>query len=305
MNIEYWDNGHRGGMGGLVHEWTKLDTGPFKIKLVPPEQKYLDGLKTFTNIEHQYVQGLRTIVKINGKYLFLDFTDRSGQAAESGKLPFDLIVKFQHDILSKTYQESLTPVVPFTYTMSWYDMPLVDKCWKLRQEVLQNKKFTSSMFWAGNLSTNPNLRTAVVLYLVEMKHSAYTQKSYAEYFSELATTQVGVAAAGTGDFTHRDIELMSVGNAFVRKTFQNTTKNPRIPGVHYYSIGGHEVGINKTMSHFCDYFEPAGEYRVFTDEEWDKHREMSYNARKWWEENGSPEGTFNLFREILEENNIV
>lgn len=89
--------------------------------------------------------------------------------------------------------------------------------------------------------------------------------------------------SGTGDFTHRDIELMSVGNAFVRKRFRNTTINPRIKNVHYYSIGGDEIGIGETMKHFSRYFEPKGKYRVFTDEELDKHRNMSYNARSWWE----------------------
>lgn len=162
------------------------------------------------------------------------------------------------------------------------------------------------MFWAGKINTNHKQRTVVQNYLKKnMKRATHKRLPYEQYFSEMATTLAGIAVAGTGDFTHRDIELMSVGNAFVRKTFVNQTRDPRIPGIHYYSLGGNEVGINKTIRHFGTYFEPNGEYREFTDEEWRQHCEMSYNARKWWEQNGSPVGTFTLFREILEENNIV
>lgn len=304
VDIEYWDNGNRGGMGGMVREWQKLDTGSLKIKMAVPEWDYIKHLWTLTKSPHRFVRGLRTIVKVNGKYLFLDSTDRSRLAAESWKLPFDLILKFQY-CPDRSYRKIKSKVVPFTYTMSYYDMALVQRCWEKRQEVLRTRKFTSSMFWAGKLNTNRKQRDVVMAYLRAMKHSTYKKRAYKKYFSELATTQAGIAAAGTGDFTHRDIELMSVGSAFFRKTFENSTRNPRIPNVHYYSIGGHEVGIGKTMKHFCRYFEPERQYRVFSDEEWDKYREISYNARKWWEENGSPQGTFNLFREILEENNIV
>lgn len=305
MDIECWDGRDRGGLGGLLNRWNEIDTGSFDIKFVEQEQKYLDHLRTFTDRRHSYIRKLRTIVKVNDKYIFLDSVDDANISAESWKLPFDLIIKFQYRPDHYSYAWTSTPVVPFTYTLGRYDMALIEKCWKKRQEVLRTRKFTSSMFWAGKIHTNASQRNPVRNALRQMKHADTERKAYRDYLSELATTQVGVATAGTGDFAHRDMELLSVGNAFVRKTFVNSTRNPLIPNVHYYSIGGNDLGISAMMKHFCEYFEPNGQYRDFTDEEWTRHREMGYNARKWWEENGSPEGTFKLFCEILEENNIV
>ncbi len=306
MDIEYWDCGDRRGLSGLVYTWMDLDTSPFEIKFVAPEQKYLDHLRTFTDRLHSYVRALRTIVKINGKYIFLDSVDSANISAESWKLPFDLIIKFQYQPGNASYEMTPTPVVPFTYTMGrYYDMNFVDKCWEKRQEVLLTRNFSSSMFWAGKIGTCPKPRGCVRRHIRKMKYASCERKPYEDYMLELATTQAGVAVAGTGDFTHRDIELMSVGNSFVSRHFKNTTRNPRVPNVHYYSIGDARTGINEIMEHFCEYFEPNGEYRDFTDEEWTRHCEIGYNARKWWEENGSPEGTFKLFCEILEENNIV
>lgn len=305
MNIDIWNSGHHNGMWSMVEQWQKMDTGSFNIRLVKPEKKFLRHLRTFTKNRHLYVRGLRTIAKINGKYIFLDSTDRSCLAAESWKLPFDLIVKFQYNA-HENYARSKAPVVPFIYTMSYYKLKLIEKCWKMRQEVLKTRKFTSSMYWSGKIHTNRPQRSAIMRVLKDMKYGSSKKRTYERYFSEMATTQVGIAVAGTGDFTHRDFELMSVGNAFIRKKFKNTTRNPLTPNVHYYAIDGVGYGsIDKTLKYFRKYFEPRGEYRNFTDKEFDKHREISYNARKWWEDNISPQGSFELFREILEENNMV
>lgn len=304
-DIEFWDNGSVRGLAGMIRSWRGLDTGQLNIKMVAPERKYLQRLQTLTDALHEYVRVLRSIIKINGKYIFMDSTDRTTLAAESWKLPFDLIVKFQHHPQPSIYSDAIAPVVPFTYTMTYYNMALVQSCRQMRKEALKTKKFTSSMFWAGHKATNRTPRSRAKQYLQKMKHAKYDMVPYSEYMAELATTQVGLSVSGTGDFTHRDIELSSVGNPFVRKTFFNVTRNARLPGVHYHSIGGHEVGIDRTIQHFRDYFEPDGEYRQFTDEEWEMFCQMGENSLKWYEENGSPQGTFNLFREILEEQNII
>ncbi len=307
LDIEYWDNGSRDGMGAMVRSWQHIDTGKLNIKLLVPKEhlKYEKYLWTFTRLNHRYVRALRTIVKINGKYIFMDATDRNNLAAESWKIPFDLIIKFQHHPDPAVYAKSIAPVVPYTYTMSYYNMELIHQCRAKRQEALKARKFTSSMFWAGSHGTNHKLRGRAIYFLKHMEHAKFTKMPYPKYISELATTQAGLAIAGMGDFTHRDIELSSVGNPFVRKTFFNITRNPRVPGIHYYSIGGHEVGINRTIRHFRNYFEPEGNFRQFTDEEWEKYCEIGENSLQWYEENGSPQGTFNLFREILEEQNLI
>lgn len=308
LDIEYWNNGKSGGMNGMVRSWQALDTGKLNIKIVQPReeiQKYVQYLWTMTDKHHRYVRGLRTIIKVNGKYIFMDSTDRFTLAAESWKLPFDLIIKFQHHPKPSRYKDAIAPIVPYTYTMSHYNMGLVHKCREKRREALKTREFTSSMFWAGSLITNKKQRERVRLHIGTMKYGKHRRLSYEGYMSELATTQIGVAVAGTGDFTHREIELSSVGNPFVRKTFFNITRNPRFPGVHYHSIGGHEVGIDRTLLHFRHYFEPGGEFRQFTPEEWEIYCEIGENTLKWYEKNASPQGSFNLFREILEENNIV
>jgi hypothetical protein len=305
MDIEIWYNDSDiRQMHGMFHSWTNLKHNAINIKICKPDWDYISNHVHSFSGGHWYVNERRTIAKINDKYIFFDATDRPGLSANSHLVPFSLIIKFQYSNLLDYYISSVSPVVPFTYILSFYNMNLIQECRQLREEILQHRKFATSIYWAGVYKNHPQRRPIQGM-LNATKLGSCKKYFYDNYMKAMATTQVGIAVPGCGDFCYRDIELAAIGTPYVRKHFRNTTRNPRLPNVHYYSIGGDEVPFGQLLQHYIDYFEPNGELRPFTNEEWEMHCEISNNSMKWFDENSSPEGSFKLFCEILEEHNLI
>lgn len=300
--IEFWDTSHREGMNAMFSSWIGINPS-IEVKPTIPDYVYIDKINSLLDQAHSYIREFRTIIKVNNKYIFMDAVDRPVLAAESYKVPFDLICKFQFDPTPGAYAHSIAPVVPFTYTLRKYNMDFIYKNRELRKEIMNNKQFTSSIYWGGGMKSNRHVRRKLRHSLtVQAKKAICATLGYDDYMKMMATTLAGVAVSGRGDFCYRDIELAGMGTPFFRQSFANITRNPRIPNIHYYSING---GLQQTLQHYINYFEPNGELRNFTPEEWDKHCEISNNSMKWFDENSSPEGSFKVFCEILEENNII
>lgn len=304
MDIEIWyNNSTIRRMHGMFRSWTKLESGPITVKHGTPDWNYITNHVHPFSGGHWYVNELRTIAKINGKYIFLDGTDRPRMCANSHLVPFSLVIKFQFNPSHGFYAHAASPVVPFTYELSIYDMPFIQELRELRNEVIRSKKFTTSLYWAGIFVNHPT--RDCIRSLNNTKLGSCKKYSYKEYMRAMATTQVGIAVPGCGDFCHRDIEQAAIGTPYLRKTFINATRNPRLPNVHYYTIEKEGIQFGQLLDHYINYFEPNGELRNFTPEEWDMHCEISNNSMKWFDENSSPEGSFKVFCQILEENNII
>jgi len=301
MFIDIWGQpGVINGIYPLLKSWQDLQDPSFDIRFVEPDLEYIQSLNSL----HPFIRRWRTIIKVNDKHVFFDGTERRGLASESNLLPFDLIIKGQYH-KPKFYAASIAPVSPFVYTLNSYDMQMINKYRKIRQQCMKDRTFASSMFWSGSLYTNKIQRWAVKIALDSTRFGDSKKKPFEAFYNALARTQVGIVPAGGGDFTHRELELESVGTPYFRKTYNLQTYKPRIPNVHYYSIGGDEVGINKILKHFIDYFEPNGEYRNFTDEEWEQYCDISRNSLAWFDSNAGPQGSFNNFKEILEKHSIL
>jgi hypothetical protein len=299
--IKFWDNTHQEGINAMFHSWTTFTDS---VQPINADHEYVKThITPLLACEHSYVREFRTIIEVNNKYIFIDSVDGTYLCAESYKVPFALILKSQYDPAPNAYTHALAPVSPFTYPLRKYKMDFIYKNRKLREEIMQNKAFTSSMYWGGTFKGNRKERHKLRHYLVNKAQKAVCQSfDYEEYLHRMATTLVGISVDGRGEFCYRDIELAGIGTPYFRPSFSNATYNLRLPGVHYYSINS---GLRHTLDHFIDYFEPDRELRDFTKEEWDMHCEISNNSMKWFDENSSPEGSFKLFCEILEKHNIL
>ncbi len=300
--IKVWNTDYHRSLWGMIREWTKLTIPGFSVEIIQPNHKLMHEWHKLTSCNHEYNFWCRTVIEINNKLIYMDGSDSYIISAEATKLPFDLIIKSQYapNIVRSNYK-----AVPFIFFLDFYDMNIINKARKIRKEIVKSRNFKTSMFWAGKLRTNPRFRVVLRQYIKNTKLGATPHCSFEDYYQHIAETQVGVASKGNGDFCHREFEYMSVGTPFFRKTLNSQTYNPLMPNVHYYSIGGDEVGIDKTMQHYIEYFEPDGHMKDFTNEEWDQYIEISNNGLQWYEDNITPMSSLNLFVRIISENGIL
>lgn len=305
-NLQYKKGLGIGPMWDLIQTWSQIATDcNVKIESKPEEQKIAEYRKKCTGKDHPIPHRHRTILEVNKKLIYFDCQDQPEMGADLHLVPdlFDLCIKFQY--CPKLYDKVPFKVSPFTYFCLTEDKVL-QKYRKIRSEIRKSREFKSSMLWAGTTKKGKPNRRAVERYLKKFSHKKVMGLfSIDEYFNHTCETAVGASAKGTGEFCHRDMEFMAIGTPFFRKAFKNTTYDPIISNVHYYTIGGDEVGINKTMEHFLKMFEPNGELKEFSNEEWDKHEEMSNKGMQWYDNNASHEASLKLLLKILEENKIV
>ncbi len=284
----------------LGHE---IHIGPSKR-----EQTINEYRKKCTGKDHEIPDRHRTILEINDKLVYFDQQDWHTIGADLKKVPdlFDLCIKFQYRDEEGFYDDIPFKVVPYTY-FTPNDTSRIPVYRKLRKEVINNRSFKHSVIWSGMTSkTGLKVRQAINKYLISnTKKSKHGRWLLEEYYEHSCYATVGASARGIGDLCHRDIEYLGIGIPFFRKVYNNRTRDRLLPNVHYYTIGGDEVGIDKTLKHFCDYFEPNGELKKFTNEEWDQYCEITNNGIKWFNKNATPEAGLRLLIEILEENGIV
>ena len=256
--------------------------------------------------DHPIPDRHRTILEVNNKLIYFDQQDYPGIGAKLEEVPdlFDLAIKFQYR--ENNYKKIPFKVVPFTY-FTPSDNKMVVSHRKQREEVLQSRKFKYSIMWAGSTGkTGLHVRKAINYRLrTYAKQSIHGRFGIEDYYNHICNSMAGAAARGIGDFCHRDIEFMAIGTPFLRKHFRNQTRDPLIPNVHYYSIGGDEVGIDKTMDHYISYFEHDGEIAQMSNEERDKYCEIIKNGMEWYERNADPKASLKLLITVLEENNMI
>lgn len=304
--LEYKKGLGIGPMWALIKKWINIATGcNVRIESSPREREISEYRKKCTNRDHPIPHRHRTILEVNKKLIYFDCQDQPEMGADLHLVPdlFDLCIKFQYH--PGLYDKVPFKVSPFTY-FCLTDDHVLKKYREQRSAIRKSKSFKSSMLWAGTTKKGKPNRRAVERYLNKLSTKKVMGIFTAdEYFNHVCETVVGASAKGTGEFCHRDMEFMAIGTPFFRKEFKNIFYNPIKSNTHYYTIGGDNVGINQTMEHFIDYFEPNGELRDFSKEEWDKHEDISQQNIKWHDNNASHEASLRLLLQILEENEIT
>jgi hypothetical protein len=108
----------------------------------------------------------------------------------------------------------------------------------------------------------------------------YTQE---EYLEQLSKSRFGLCLAGYGKKCHREIECMAMGCVPVCATEVdiNTYANPPQVDVHYIRVSSPEDAKKKLAA--------------ITETEW---ATMSAACIKWWSENASAEGSWNLTQKL-------
>ncbi len=293
----------------LILQWKKI-ASKFKCQVCtgpsPKEKRIEQHRLKYTDNYHQIPARHRTILEVNNNNLvFFDGQDWMNIGAELSKVPdlFSLCIKLQYGA-TNDYSNAPFKVVPFTYFSPSNNDDLI-RYRAIRKNAIKDKYFKHSIMWAGKTKRTGNrTRHAIQNRLLKCSKSTVGITDWDLYLDRICQSAIGASTRGIGEFCHRDIEFMAIGTPFFRKTFKTQTRHPLVPNVHYYSIGGDEVGIDKTMEHFIKMFEPNGEIKEFDGAEWDKYLEISNNSMKWYDQNAHPEASFKLLLDILEENNL-
>lgn len=307
--LKYKEKLDIGPMWKLIQRWQPVaETEEYEIHIGPSdkEEEITKYRTKCTGKDHPIPHRHRTILEVNNKIIYFDCQDQNGMGADLHLVPdiFDLCIKFQYN--KNGYKEVPFKVSPFTYFCLSDDNEL-RKYRKIREQICESKSFKSSIMWAGAVREGRPNRQAVVRNMKKLCKKGLLGRvdSYERYYQRICETVAGASARGTGEFCHRDIEFMAIGTPFFRKEFNTQTYNPLISNTHYYSIGGDEAGIDKTMEHFINYFEPEGEIRSFMESEWVEYKNICKESMKWHEHNSTLEASFKLLIHILKENNIL
>lgn len=111
----------------------------------------------------------------------------------------------------------------------------------------------------------------------------FTQR---EYLEKLRTSRFGLCLAGYGYKCHREVECMAMGCVplIAPECDMDSYANPPQEGVHYIRVKNPEEALEVS--------------RNMSEERWN---DMSIACKKWWKENCSVEGSFELTRKLIEE----
>ncbi len=105
-----------------------------------------------------------------------------------------------------------------------------------------------------------------------------------EYLENLSKSKFGLCLAGFGKKCHREVECMAMGCVPVCMTDVDMTNyaNPPLEGIHYIRVT-HPEEIATTL-------------KAISAEQWSI---MSEACRRWWKENASVEGSWNLTQKLI------
>ena len=105
--------------------------------------------------------------------------------------------------------------------------------------------------------------------------------SIEDYLSEINNHKINLSFNGIGEVSHRDIDILSLGNVLLRPKLSVKFHNDLIPEYHYASVEVDDQSDFKTLS---DAF--IEKYNKIKKDKYNKEF-ISSNGRKWYLENGS------------------
>jgi len=217
------------------------------------------------------------------------------------KFNIDLILKL-HYSQGVDYQ---TPIgikfVPFSPCFPTHS---IEKWKDFRKEILNNKSFKHSLIWTGNprISSIKYIRQSVQNTLCNSKYGVSGFFEIDDYFQKSCQSLASVGIHSLGEFCCREQEFMGLGIPYIHKGYKCITHNIRLPNVHFLN---YYDATEPNVEYFLNYFEPNGELKQFTQEEWDQYITIINNAKKWYDENVAIHGSWKLLLAVLEQNNII
>lgn len=162
-------------------------------------------------------------------------------------------------------------------------------CFGFRNYVLQDNRFV-----VYNTFNNSSLRV-----------------SPDEFLSELSKNSINLSLNGMGEISHRDIEIMGLGNVLLRTKLTVNFHNELIPNYHYIGVDFLDINtdsINDSHQKY-EFYVKETINRIYTEFEKIKRDEdflkyISKNAREWYVENGKSEKISKIIFSLLDLNKL-
>lgn len=125
-----------------------------------------------------------------------------------------------------------------------------------------------------------------------------------EYIANLATQRLSIGLHGAGETCPRDMEILGLGNALLRKKFVADFHNPLIPDYHYAAIEWEDIIANDATTY----------WRNLADRYIERYEQIKYddeylhfiatNGRKWYEENATIDANVRLMAKLVDFNKL-
>ncbi len=223
------------------------------------------------------------VVLENGDTPYINGDDRH-------KRYFTLKLKTQYDPkeADKSYAACNFNVIPFTViTMN---MDRRDTASILYKDKPEKKKYMIHCSFRRKIK---NMRY-LLSHLANRQDICYTRNNthnFVDYANLVAQSKLVIAAPSVGDLCGRESDAMAFGTPCFRLKFKNRTYRPCVSGIHYFGFN-HIDEVAHLINNIDEYFAN----KEFCDK-YDYIREQGF---KWYQDNASIEGSFKLFKEIIE-----
>lgn len=120
-------------------------------------------------------------------------------------------------------------------------------------------------------------------------HQITKSVSMEKYYEELCQSKFGIAIRGSAKFSHREMELSSIGIPWFSENRAQKMYKPLLPGTHYIEV---------TPDTFLDVFR-------YYDDHYEEALEIGLNGREYFHKWHSQTGLQLIFREICEQISII
>ena len=140
-------------------------------------------------------------------------------------------------------------------------------------------------------------------YLLEDKRFNITDTrqerlSIEDYLAEINQEKINLSFNGIGEVSHRDIDILGLGNVLLRSKLMVKFHNDLIPEYHYASVDVPDQSDFKTLSDaFLDKYHKIKDDKEYLDF-------ISSNGRKWYLENGTAGKNAKIISDLMDVNKL-
>ncbi len=285
--------------------WEAMGLCNLILKQVPPE------------FDWGYISRVNAILRINDKIIVFDGLDHfemifSERLSETVKP--DLLIKLLMSAVPGYYSEVPFPVTPFAVLSSlnynhlrgkiydhWshfhYDITL-EELRDRRDKTTKNRSFSHSILCTVRKLYKPTRRQVIDIRksCSLLKHSLISnrERGFPQYLDLL--TKVGAVMSGqhcSNSPRGSDVDAFAIGTPVIRAPWTNLCFHPIIENVHYVCVP--KVQQRNNLLSEID--------KKFPNH--DQFVQITKNARQWYDDNASPEGSFRVFSAILKKHGII
>ncbi len=233
---------------------------------------------------------------IDDKVVLFDYFDFSNWTHSAGGRLFkkttqeaiDGIIKFQY--APNNTKKLKVPVYPFVYPgpNDFINLPRYPVCpiESLRaqfKECVKDDAFEYSIFarWSSHRHREVFAKKAKDIALSSI---CYDPVPAYEYFNLMSRSRFAIAARGHGKWSHREMEICSLGVPLIAQKNDACMWRPFEAGKHYIEV---------TYENFIEVFN-------YYNEHYDEALSIASNGTKYFDENHSHKGCQKIFNEIVE-----